>query len=121
MTEEKIIDIREHLSQCLSEKKLYLDKDLSLAKLSTELGTNTFYLSKVINSCFNVNFKTLINRYRIEFCKESIKNNVEGVISADYLAQSAGFNSTSVFYRVFRKETNLSPQKYRAKILKTKY
>lgn len=120
MTEERIVDIKEHLSQCLSDKKMYLDKDLSLVKLSIELGTNTYYLSKVINDCFSMNFKTFINKYRIEYCKDIITNNIAEIVPADKLAKECGFNSTSVFYRVFKNETDMTPQKYRLNILRTK-
>ena len=46
--------------------KRYRDKDFSAKELAVELGTNTRYISAVINSRFNTNFSCLVNEYRIK-------------------------------------------------------
>ena len=47
-------------------EKRYRNKDFSAKELAVELGTNTRYISAVINSRFNTNFSCLINEYRIK-------------------------------------------------------
>ena len=56
---EKILDI------ILIQKK-YKDKDYSAKKLADELGTNTRYISAVVNVKFHMNYTSFVNNYRIE-------------------------------------------------------
>ena len=50
--------------------KRYRDKNFSAKELAVELGTNTRYISAVINSRFNTNFSCLVNEYRIKEARE---------------------------------------------------
>lgn len=113
MKDEAYLLLKRKLDTGFKKQKVYLDKSLSLIKLSAELGTNTFYLSKVINESYKMNFKTFVNKYRIEHSKRLIAVcKLEEIPVAD-IAHQSGFSSVSAFYRVFRKETDTTPQKYR--------
>lgn len=96
---DKVID-------CLENKKMFLDPDLSLIKFSKIVGTNTTYLSKTINQHFNCNFRTLVNQYRIRYAQEALK---DGSIQFDHLPAGTGFTSKSSFYGWFQKITGTSP------------
>ena len=50
----------------MEDEKIYKKSDLNLNYLADELGTNTSYLSTIINTHFNVNLRSLINKYRID-------------------------------------------------------
>ena len=56
---EKILDI------ILIQKK-YKDKDYSAKKLAEDLGTNTRYISAVVNVRFHMNYTSFVNKFRIE-------------------------------------------------------
>ena len=47
-------------------KKRYKDKDYSAKKLAEELGTNTRYVSAVVNVKFHMNYTSFVNKFRIE-------------------------------------------------------
>ncbi len=96
----------------LDSKKIYLDSSLSLIKFSSVVGTNTTYLSNSINKYFGCNFKTLINRYRVEYCKKQLSANPLSVPIKE-IAKSCGFSSISAFYASFKKVTGISPVQYR--------
>lgn len=100
----------------LDSKQIYLDPSLSLIKLSSVVGTNTTYLSNSINKYFGCNFKTLINRYRIEYCKKLLSNNPMSVPVKE-IAKKCGFSSVSAFYASFKKVTGISPVQYRMLII----
>ena len=100
----------------LDSKQIYLDPSLSLIKLSSVVGTNTTYLSNSINKYFGCNFKTLINRYRIEYCKKHLGNNPMSVPIKE-IAKKCGFSSVSAFYASFKKITGISPVQYRMLII----
>lgn len=96
----------------MDSKKIYLDSSLSLVKLSSVVGTNTTYLSNSINKNFGCNFKTLINRYRVEYCKTMLGSNPLSVPIKE-IAKNCGFSSVSAFYASFKKLTGISPVQYR--------
>lgn len=100
----------------LDSKQIYLDPSLSLIKLSSVVGTNTTYLSNSINKYFGCNFKTLVNRYRIEYCKKLLGNNPISVPIKE-IAKKCGFSSVSAFYASFKKITGISPVQYRMLII----
>ena len=73
------------------------------------VGTNTVYLSQAINLLAGCNFKTLVNRYRVEhICQEAERTNrdIED-ISNDYR-----FWSRSTFYDAFKTHTGKTPRQY---------
>ena len=100
----------------LDSKQIYLDPSLSLIKLSSVVGTNTTYLSNSINKDCGCNFKTLINKYRIEYCKKLLGNNSMSIPIKE-IAKKCGFSSVSAFYASFKKVTGISPVQYRMLII----
>ena len=72
-------------------------------------GTNTTYLSDVVNHYFKCNFKHLLNKYRIGYAKQLISNEVH---SPNELYKPCGFSSRSAFYAAFKKIMRVSPLYY---------
>uniref|UniRef100_UPI0022E2F44C helix-turn-helix domain-containing protein n=1 Tax=Phocaeicola massiliensis TaxID=204516 RepID=UPI0022E2F44C len=63
-------------------------------------GTNTTYLSNVVNHYFKCNYKHLLNKYRILHAKHLIDNNECDITELD---KRCGFTSRSVFYEEFHR------------------
>lgn len=95
---------------CMEDQQCYLDATLTLAKLSRIAGTNTTYLSKVINQRYGCSFREMINRYRVQRAKKIIEETGE---SSYTVGIRCGFPSRSSFYSVFQKATGTSPRRYR--------
>lgn len=91
---------------CLENKKMFLDPDLSLIKFSKIVGTNTTYLSNTINQHFNCNFRTLVNQYRIRFAQRALK---DGTLTLNSIPMGTGFTSKSSFYDWFLRVTGTTP------------
>lgn len=106
------IKIYQEVLYNMDSKKIFLDSSLSLVKLSSVVGTNTTYLSNSINKHFGCNFKTLINQYRVEYCKKLLGANPLSVPIKE-IARNCGFSSVSAFYASFKKITGISPVQYR--------
>lgn len=104
-------DIYENIIYCMESKKIYLDPTINLSKFSLLLCTNTTYLSKVINTFFKCNLKTLLNRNRIEYAKELLKKEQCDLRT---LPQRCGFASRSSFYAAFVKYERVAPTDFRA-------
>jgi AraC-like DNA-binding protein len=106
--------LKDKLVLYMEEEKPYLDQDLSILKLAKDLGTNTKYLSHVINTEFNQNFINYINEFRISDVKEKLlAGNLNLTIEA--IAQNAGFKSKSSFNAAFKKSTGSTPSNFMQK------
>ena len=93
----------------LEIKKVFLDSELSLKKLSAMIDTNQTYLSNVVNRYFECNLKGLLNRYRVEYAKELLR---AGCSILENLPKKCGFASKSPFYTAFKKITRMTPIQY---------
>ena len=107
-------NIERRVLALMENKKVYLDPDMSLQKLSSLTSTNETYLSNTVNDCFGCNFRTLLNKYRIEHAKFQISN--EGGLVKD-IYKNCGFVSRSAFYRSFKQETGLTPLQFLKQII----
>jgi AraC-like DNA-binding protein len=108
-TEEQILN---KLKKFESSKR-FINKDISLAVLAGQLDSNTKYLSEIINTHYNVNFNTYINKLRINYIIEKLKNDPNFInYKISYLAENCGFSSHSSFATVFKSITGISPVKF---------
>lgn len=88
----------------------YTNKDMSLANLAAHLDTNTKYLSEIINKHYNDNFNAYINKLRVNYIIEKLKNEPEYLnYKISYLADESGFSSHSSFATVFKSITGIAP------------
>lgn len=97
--------------------ELFTDHELSLKSLAKHLDTNTKYLSEIINTQKNKNFKTYINELRINHIVDKLKASHEyRQYKTSHLANEAGFTSRSSFTIVFKSVTGLSPSVFIASL-----
>ena len=116
--DEALLRIKQSLEQLMEQERPYLNPSLTLPDLSAMLNTNRQYLSKVINTFYNVNFSTFINTYRTNHAKivltSTSLSDKEALLDAIY---TSGFQSEQSFYRVFKEITGETPLQYRHKNL----
>ena len=88
----------------------FLQKEMSLAMLASQFGTNTKYLSEIINKHLGKNFNNYINDLRINYIVEKLKTTPKYLnYKVSYLAEETGFSSHSSFTTVFKNTTGISP------------
>lgn len=88
----------------------FTSKEMSLSTLSAQLDVNTKYLSEIINKHYNDNFNTYINKLRVNYIIEKLKNEPEYLnYKISYLAEESGFSSHSSFATVFKAITGIAP------------
>ncbi|MEM9647744.1 MAG: helix-turn-helix domain-containing protein [Bacteroidota bacterium] len=102
-----------NLLALMRQDQLYTDALLTLPKLAKRLGTNTHYLSQVINVKTNQSYHTFINDYRCESAKHELINPRNSKKSVEEIGSMCGFGSASSFYRSFRRKYETTPMKYR--------
>ncbi len=101
-------------------EKRYRNKDFSAKELAMELGTNTRYISAVINSRFNTNFSCLVNEYRIKEALHRMTDKRFNDMTIVDIGLSVGFANRQSFYASFFRIMNETPNSYRKKHNKNK-
>jgi AraC-like DNA-binding protein len=88
----------------------YLKNDITLQSLSNELGTNSSYLSNIINQYKEKNFVTFVNGLRIDDAVLGLQQNADlKKYTIQAIANEFGFNNAESFSRAFYKRTGLKP------------
>jgi AraC-like DNA-binding protein len=87
--------------------------DLTLDFVSGETGINQRRITNEIQNQFGCNFKTYINRLRINESKRLL---LEKDLNIGEIAFKVGFNNQTHFNRVFKSEVQISPTEYRDKL-----
>ncbi|HEY4323645.1 MAG TPA: helix-turn-helix domain-containing protein [Mucilaginibacter sp.] len=103
--------IKADIINALENERIYLIAELSIKMMAQHLGYPLAAVSACVNQCFQINFRTLVNRHRVEEVKRKLKN-PPAHLSLLGIALECGFNSEASFYRIFRQETGLSPNDY---------
>lgn len=107
--------LKKYISQLLDYmivEKPYLDPDLSMNRLSEQVRIPVKYLSGIINSEFNQNFNDFINFYRTKEVTEALSKSDKLDTDLVSLALDCGFNSKASFFRIFKKNTGLTPRQF---------
>lgn len=106
------------LEEQLLQKKLYMQKDLTLQSLARAAGITSHRLSFLLNNNYQLSFVDFINSYRIKSIQEQMARpgNMRN-FTIESMAYEAGFSSRSAFYNAFKKQTGTSPAEYAKKIL----
>lgn len=112
--ESEEIEIQvDKIAHHMQQEKPYLNPQLSLPLLSSELNIPVHQLSKIINEKFGCNFFDFINNYRVQEVKEKLSDEKYDNFSLLGIAFDSGFNSKSTFNRIFKKETGKTPSEYK--------
>lgn len=101
------------------EEKKYLNSGVTLSSLSSDVGSNTTYLSKYFNQELGVSFSTYLGKIRINYLLKQIKSNPEIFYkkSSIQIAESLGFKSIDAYNRAFKLTTGNTPSQYIKSIL----
>ena len=116
ISDDELREMKSILIQVMDNKKPFLDTELSLFKLASQLDISSHLLSYIINNGCNENFYQFINRYRIEEAKKMIQDPKMEHLSLMGIAFEVGFNSKTVFNTTFKKITNQTPSEFKKAI-----
>lgn len=101
------------IQRILKQAEYTCSSDFSIYKLAELVGSNTSYVSVVINTQYGKSFKLLLTEIRIkEACRRM--NNFEqyGKYTIDAIATEVGFKSRSAFSVAFKNITGISPSEF---------
>lgn len=118
---EQIIDKKEKKSTLFNKSILeyieqsYTDSNLSLSSLADEFKLSQSHLSRYFKEKVGVNYVDYVNKKRVEYALELLKNSNYDI---NDIAQKAGFNNDVTFRRLFKKYYGASPVKYKETFIK---
>jgi len=101
--------LQQQLLELMAQEKPFLNPELTLSELASQLHTHPNYLSQVLNDELGANFYDYINALRVAEFKRlvTLPENQKYTLLA--LAHQSGFNSKASFNRNFKKVTQESP------------
>jgi AraC-like DNA-binding protein len=110
--EEEVLSLSPILDKLMEEQQPFLDADLNLAALSTQLDVSPALLSKTINLIHKQNFNDYVNGYRSREVMRRLEAGEHEKLTFLSIALDAGFNSKATFNRAFKKYTGESRRQY---------
>lgn len=112
LSEDQKTVLMEAVIGYMDEPANFCDPEFSLEKIAKAIGSNSKYVSAVVNECFGKNFRTFTNEYRV---KEAIRR-FSAAEYANYtmtaIGESVGFRSYTNFIDAFRRFTGITPSAY---------
>ena len=110
-------ELREKILEIILIQKKYKDKDYSAKKLAEDLGTNTRYISAVVNVRFHMNYTSFVNKFRIEEAMAILVDKRYQHLNMEDISSMVGFSNRQSFYASFYKINGLTPRDYKIKHL----
>lgn len=108
-------ELKEKILNIVLIQKKYKDKDYSAKRLAEDLGTNTRYISAVVNVRFHMNYASFINKYRIEEAMTLLADKRYQDLSMEEISSMVGFANRQSFYAAFFKTNCCTPREYKLK------
>jgi AraC-like DNA-binding protein len=100
------------LDSLMQEEQLYRKNDLSLAELAKRLDVSIHQASELLNVHLNSNFYDYLNRYRVIYACQLLRDaNCQWRVLD--IAFESGFSNKNSFYRYFRDTYDMTPVEYR--------
>ncbi|PIA79548.1 hypothetical protein BFR04_01515 [Gaetbulibacter sp. 4G1] len=107
------IELFKKIEEYIISEKIYTKTNLTIIDVSTSVNEHPKRVSHVINSISNKNFKSYINSFKINDAKKLLRDNDSHNLSIEGIGIEVGFQSKSVFYDAFKKETGITPSSYK--------
>ena len=106
-------ELKEKILNIIVMQKKYKDKNYSARKLAEDLGTNTRYISAVVNVKFHMNYTSFVNKYRIEEAMSILVDKRYQDLKMEEVSDMVGFSNRQSFYASFYKIMGITPKEYR--------
>jgi len=100
------------LKSAMENDQPYLSSQFSLTTLAQKTGLSKHHISQITNEELGCTFFEFTNRYRVQEAKRRLDSS-DDFIKLEQLAYDLGYKSKSTLYAAFKRETGLTPAKYR--------
>lgn len=111
-SDNEIIKLMESVTKKMEDEKCFRRKGLTITDIAKEIGTNSKYISRCVNTVTGKTFTDLVNDYRITFAQELLRANPSMKIMEVW--EESGFSSEVSFFRNFKARTGKTPSQWLA-------
>lgn len=94
-------------------------KEIRLSDIAKKLGYHEKYLSSSLHALTNMNFRTFLASYRVNYAKHLLLSQSKKTLRISDIALQCGFSSINSFNRAFRDITGTTPSRYLAERSRT--
>lgn len=108
-------ELKEKILNVILIQQKFKDKDYSAKQLAEDLGTNTRYISAVVNVRFHMNYTTFVNKFRIDEAMTLLVDKRYIDLNMEEISDMVGFANRQSFYAAFYKFNRITPREYRKK------
>ncbi len=116
---QKSSEIYKRLEKYFLKEKVYLNPNLKLQMIASDLNVTPHSLSQSVNENTKQNFQQYLNSFRIEEAKQKLSSKENKKMTISSIALDCGFNSISAFNTAFKKIVNQTPSQYRDTVINT--
>jgi AraC-like DNA-binding protein len=100
------------IDRYILESKAYLEQQFTLNEMAKRLGYPSKKASILLSQTYGIHFNEWVNRHRIHYLMEMIKQKDFKNIKLEAVINQAGFQYRSSFYIAFKKIMNNTPSAY---------
>lgn len=100
------------LKELMNDQTVFTDPSINRKTIAEMLGTNEKYIFDVVKEFYGTNISDYINKLRLNYARNQLAL-PHDTRTIDTIALDAGFNSRSVFYRLFKEHYGMTPVEFR--------
>jgi AraC-like DNA-binding protein len=109
MDDEETAALLEKINSHMRDNRPYLNREYSIHDLSRDTQIPVYQLSPIINQFFSSNFRSWLNKFRVEHFIENSRKPGKSDLTIDALAEESGFSNRATFINAFKKEMGTTP------------
>jgi len=113
LTEDSRHLIKERIDKVMDNEKYFCSQGFSLNELARMCGTNTKYVSQIINEDMGMSFNQLLNEKRVFEARRRLSDFERyGNMTIEAIVSDLGVKSRSTFTKTFKRITGLTPSEF---------
>ncbi|WP_311588238.1 helix-turn-helix domain-containing protein [Prevotella disiens] len=106
-------ELKDKIINILLIQQKYKDKNYSAKQLADDLGTNTRYISAVVNVKFKTNYTSFVNKFRIEEAMTILASKKYQDLNMEDISEMVGFANRQSFYASFYRINGMTPREFK--------
>ena len=110
-------ELKEKILNIILIQQRYKDKNYSAKQLAEDLGTNTRYISAVVNVRYHMNYTSFVNKFRIEEAMALLVDKRYQDLNMEDISDMVGFSNRQSFYASFYRINGVTPRDYKMRHL----
>ncbi len=113
LPDEQRQQLLDAINKVMCQEDVISDSSFDLARLCTLVGSNSKYVSWVINATYQKPFKSLLNEYRVRLASIRLADKeTYGHLTIQAIGESVGYSSQANFIASFKRIVGMTPSAY---------